>query len=872
MVHKKTQYKQEFKRAGNGIVSQLYEHNNNYREYRRQVEHWHEGDHFLWDDHDSESESLSSVSDRNFSAGPEKIPAHIIKHRQLVKEHERRRRKEQQHQIHIDEVLPVPQHQDRQSQTPDWKRKQRAKSNYNENNNNIGKSVRDAAIMASPDDFSKTRTVRPRKPVKPLPKPRSMSAPLGRSPKKPPVEKPPPFIAYGMNGAERSTGAQKTHNVRASHHVYPAALRAQKRREMEVERQKTELDNAPYREKRKQALFNEKKLFNERMQRHTSCWDTEYRKSFAGHDGDLKCPGCQIGNHIHIHSWSGQLYNIYVRTTMATMKGVKHYVDGYKNAVNEDLKKYDALKDMDIFVLDNSMRESTVGQLRGHSIENKRAILEEVKKCGFKHTIIASFSHMTRVDDEWMKMLIDEGEDPDYLWAFSEVTEGAKKDRTPETEKVPIGLRKIKEAGVRNVFFELDLGDSTYDYERFSMKEMCRLTKKWINWCYDNLHPNAKILINIRDIEEVMGKHPWRVCKFVKSISKMPAEKRPFGLAFEEPGKSMPEECGQWARTIRKIMNDFDYKGRLLVHVHEKYGYCDATALECLMGGCDGIWASVCGEGASMGQASSCVTLLNMIRLGNKKVLKQYNCQHLRKAAIEVTKISTGKLPHDKQPVFGRRALDYVFNLNKDEFHLADFFGVDAPVRITTMSSAEMIRTRLIRLFGEDPQFNLEITGRMKEIILEDLRSSKRLEYMSKFGLAVLFDRAGGSLTEAMRDQITTGNEIGPHVKYLIGEIRKIWDELDSREEEVGDEMLQFDSFYHGFLAQYFSSYRAEDSRKVLKALDMDADGMIDWNEFLVYLIWAANEYPKTETPEELLAIAFTEGIIPASLDETIDE
>ncbi|CAH1790966.1 unnamed protein product [Owenia fusiformis] len=556
---------------------------------------------------------------------------------------------------------------------------------------------------------------------------------------------------------------------------------------------------------------------------------------------------------------------------MAATKGVQHYVDEYNNAVIKKLNKYEALKDMDIFILDNSMRESTVGQLRGHSIESKRAIFNEVKKCGFKNTIIASFSHMTRVDDKWMKMLIDEGEDPEYLWAFSEVTDGAKNDRTPDTENVPVGLLKIKEAGVRNVFFEMDLGDSTYDFDCFSVKEMCQLTKKWINWCYDNLHPNAKVLINIRDIGEVMDKYPWRVCKFVKSISKMPTQKRPFGLAFEESGKSMPEECGQWARAIRNIMDDFDYKGRLLVHVHEKYGYCDATALECLIDGCDGVWASVCGEGASMGQASSCVTLLNMIRLGNKKVLKQYNCQYLRKAAIEVTKISTGKHPHDKQPVFGRRALDYVFNLNKDELHLADFFGVEAPVRITTMSSPEMIRTRLIQLFGDDTQFNLEIAVRMKELILEDLRSNKRLEYMSKFGLAVLFDRAGGSMTEAMRDQITAGYKTGPHGKYLIGEIRKIWDELDSREEEVGDDMLHFDSFYHGFMAQYFSSYRAEDTRKALKALDMDENGQIDWNEFLVYLLWAVNEYPHVETPEELLAISFTEAIIPASLDETID-
>jgi hypothetical protein len=43
---------------------------------------------------------------------------------------------------------------------------------------------------------------------------------------------------------------------------------------------------------------------------------------------------------------------------------------------------------------------------------------------------------------------------------------------------------------------------------------------------------------------------------------------------FEEPrGKSLPEECGTWAKYIKKIMDDHKWKGQLLIHVHEKFGY-----------------------------------------------------------------------------------------------------------------------------------------------------------------------------------------------------------------------------------------------------------------------------------------------------------
>ena len=96
----------------------------------------------------------------------------------------------------------------------------------------------------------------------------------------------------------------------------------------------------------------------------------------------------------------------------------------YSKYVAKDTKKYETLKDLDLFVLDNSIRESTVGQTRGHTIEEKWKIYEEVKKCGFKYIIVASFSHMTRVDDVFCQQLIERGENVGHMFAFSEITMG----------------------------------------------------------------------------------------------------------------------------------------------------------------------------------------------------------------------------------------------------------------------------------------------------------------------------------------------------------------------------------------------------------------------------------------------------------------
>ena len=53
-----------------------------------------------------------------------------------------------------------------------------------------------------------------------------------------------------------------------------------------------------------------------------------------------------------------------------------------------------------------------------------------------------------------------------------------------------------------------------------------------------------------------------------------------------------------------------------------------------------------------------------VFRNGNEHVRERYDCQYLRNAAIEVTKITTGKEPHPKKPIYGERALDISFDFS----------------------------------------------------------------------------------------------------------------------------------------------------------------------------------------------------------------
>ena len=550
-----------------------------------------------------------------------------------------------------------------------------------------------------------------------------------------------------------------------------------------------------------------------------------------------------------------------------------------KREISVEAAKRQRLRDLDCFIMDNSIRESTVGQLKGHTLENKWKIFNEVKKCGFKNFVVAAFSHATRVDDSFVQELVKSGEDVTTLYAFSEVSEGVK-DGIYDTTTLPVGLAKMQAFGLKNPIIEIDLCDKSVDWSRFTVGDMCKLVSDRMNWSRQFLCSSSKIFINLRDFPLVMEEVPERVLEVVSWLAALPPIQRPYGIFFEEPtGKYLPDEVGAWTASVRSVMDKNGWTtGLLLVHVHEKWGFAETVQLECLARGANGVWASVCGEGAAVGHACTSVTLMNLICMGNKKVNERYNCKYLRTAAINVTKIAVAYPPHPRQVVYGERALDFTFDfggiagghLDEGEFNMADFFGEKAPVRISTLSSPAMIKQRLLDLFGTDEQFTDDMAVKMQNVMLEDLLSQRKEEYMSEVGIAVLMDRAGGKVTEKMRDVIEKLELNKPNEKNLIKEVRKIWDAWDLCDEEQNDERLEFHSFYNGFMAPYFGCFRCEDTRKGLKALDMDTDGYIDWSEFLVYIKWALHEYPSINNVDQLLSTAFRKGIIPAMRDEIL--
>merc|ERR1712060_814613 len=441
------------------------------------------------------------------------------------------------------------------------------------------------------------------------------------------------------------------------------------------------------------------------------------------------------------------------------------------------------------------------------------------------------------------------GEDLSKAFAFSEVWEVIDENRIPQPD-LPIGLEKCKEFNIRNIFLEVDLIRKTFSKD-------------------------SLILINIRDFSATMQLFPERVWYFTHFFSSLPKKQRIFGLAYEDLGMTLPDELGLWTECVRNEMIQCGWEdGQLLHHQHEQWNDCAATTLECLASGATGMWAAVCMEGAGMGHADTCTAIMNLIRLGNEKVKKRYNCLHLRDAAINVTKEVTGKPPHERQPIYGKRSLDLVFGFifsdpsMRGGFSMAEFLGVEKQVRISNMSNPEMILMKLREWFGENDQFTLDMAKKMQDTMLQNQINNRKEEYNSHAGLAMLFDQSDGKMTEEMAMTVAENSRSTKYIEGLIGEVKAMWDKYDPDKTEK----LSFRNFYDNFMGRYFGCYVCEDSQMALQAIDMDGDDGVDWWEFHHFLLWAGREYPRVENVEELMDIVFTKGIMPAMLDSVEEE
>ncbi len=280
------------------------------------------------------------------------------------------------------------------------------------------------------------------------------------------------------------------------------------------------------------------------------------------------------------------------------------YLDSVKMTKPFIRSPYDRLKQFEPFILDNSIRESTVAQQRGHVKSDKYAILNAVEEVGIRNIIVGAFGELPRVEDDWLEELHREGKMKPNFWAFSELRDDVIGGKP--SKDVPNGLQKIIKYQIPNAIFEFDVLCNQTDWcewqsGTWKTEDHCELMKQRILTLKKNVSSGSKCFFNYRDAVKAFLHPPAarRLVEFTVFLAKLPRDIRPMGLLFEEPaGDAFPWQIRYVARCLRKAMDDNDWKdGHLLIHVHKNYGFCEAVMQEALAFGCTGIWGGISEEG-----------------------------------------------------------------------------------------------------------------------------------------------------------------------------------------------------------------------------------------------------------------------------------
>eukprot|EP01033_Poteriospumella_lacustris_P002947 gene2947-2155_t len=416
----------------------------------------------------------------------------------------------------------------------------------------------------------------------------------------------------------------------------------------------------------------------------------------------------------------------------------------------------EVLRNLDIFILDNSIRETTVAQTKGHVLSDKVKIFDAVQGVGITDFIVATYTEVRSVDDEIASMISAQmADDRRNFYCFSEcfdtVIDGAP------CEDVPLGILKMLRYGVAHVVLECNFFWQPIDRSRFTAADYAAFILRRCQYIRQYV-PDAtrcRILLNVRD-----ALAPWftsqtdhaaaqsELLHFFALLARFPAEQRLFGIMTEEPsGLMFPWQMAAAARAITTTFRRHGWsQAQFLLHVHRGFGLAESVVLAALSNGATGVWCGVCEEGAITGHASSLMTLTNLARLGNRRVLERFNLPKLREAAIRVTEITTGAVPHEKHEILGTRAFDVIaqdMDIVVDVDPTA-LLGIAKETRMSSIATSRMIRDRLNEVFGPHA-WDDDVLGNMRRRMYADLLAGKKYEYQSSIGLLNLYERSQGS-------------------------------------------------------------------------------------------------------------------------------
>ncbi|GGA15037.1 homocitrate synthase [Dyella caseinilytica] len=407
--------------------------------------------------------------------------------------------------------------------------------------------------------------------------------------------------------------------------------------------------------------------------------------------------------------------------------------------------KLDKLRAIEPYLIDLSLRENPVGSNVGQTLRDKLGILPKLREFGFQNISLGTLDYAIpdelEVDDDFMMYLRDNHVDLTGCFAFTAMgiaaTDGSF---TPDPSQL-----KLKAYGVPNTVHEIYLSkqgmQGVYDFETLR-----RSLPVSIRWLHDNLRGDhggpPRILINIVDGCDAFSSNLEQTCEILALLAQLPIE----GMTFEDDrGTFLPFQVGAYVAVARSLLPP---PFKILVHIHGGGGFENASVIEALLSGADGIWGGLPKRAAIIGHASIGELLANLSRIGNPHVQRYQMGELLPLATAFQWLDEKGPVPDDL-PVLGHNAYRMTFSgfqQRRDRFMdlPPEAIGGRYGYRVCALiSDPPVIAGRLAEVTGlPTDDFPDDVLQQMIRLMRRDLRTGRRIDYDKPDVLLELYARA----------------------------------------------------------------------------------------------------------------------------------
>jgi hypothetical protein len=410
-------------------------------------------------------------------------------------------------------------------------------------------------------------------------------------------------------------------------------------------------------------------------------------------------------------------------------------------------KKLDRLTSVEPYLIDLSLRENAFGSRVGQTLNDKLAVLPRLREFGMKNVLLGTLDYALpdelEVDDDFMKYLRDHHIDTTGGFAFTDIGIADRHGRfSPSSSQL-----KFQAYAVPNTLHEIYLSREgmagLYDLE--TLRRSLPPTIRWLNEnvCGDH-GGKPRILINIVDGCDAFAENPDATFEVLSLLAGQPIE----GVSIEDDrGTYMPFQVGSYVAAARALLPP---PLKLLVHVHTGGGFENASLIEALLEGADGVWGGLPKRAAIIGHASLGELIANLVRVGNPH-MKGFRVDQLLPLATSLQVLDDEQAVPDDLPILGKNA----YRLTLDFFRQKETRFMDLPpetiggrygYRVCPLAAdAIVLAGRLEEVTGRPAStFPKPVLEQMIRLMRRDLRAGKRVVYDEPAHLLELYARAGG--------------------------------------------------------------------------------------------------------------------------------